>query len=172
MVPPLSLSLSLSCCVSDHTPCPAPSSCVKYVSEPDDGVLLHTALQIYRRFNQYSPALRLAMMLNDMAIVRQLFLECPDRSEVNLLSPLTLTLEWWYTGVCRLVRKQLAFMLGRQQLFLELEGDMEVEEGAEQNGDVPEGVEVVEDAEDLTEIMSNVHLNNNFLALAREVMSL
>ena len=29
--------------------------------------------------------------------------------------------------------------------------------------------EQCEDSEDLTEIMANVHLNNNFLALAREV---
>ena len=42
-------------------------------------------------------------------------------------------------------------MLGRQQVFLELE------EGE------------CEDTEDLTDIMSNVHLNNNFLALGREV---
>ena len=46
--------------------------------------------------------------------------------------------------------KQLAFMLARQQIFLELDEDME-------------------DNEDLTEILSNTHLNNNFLALAREV---
>ena len=50
-----------------------------------------------------------------------------------------------------MVKKQLAFMLGRQQVFLELE-----------DGEC-------EDAEDLADIMSNVHLNNNFLALAREV---
>ena len=51
----------------------------------------------------------------------------------------------------RMVQKQLAFMLGRQQIFLELE-----------EKDCPE-------ADDLTEIMANVHLNNNFLNLAREV---
>ena len=45
--------------------------------------------------------------------------------------------------------KQLAFMLARQQIFLELD---ETEEN-----------------EELTEILSNTHLNNNFLALAREV---
>lgn len=49
------------------------------------------------------------------------------------------------------MRKQLAFMLGRQQVFLELE------EGE------------CDDMEDIADIMSNVHLNNNFLALAREV---
>lgn len=42
-------------------------------------------------------------------------------------------------------------MLGRQQVFLELD-DVEIE-----------------DTDDLADIMSNVLLNNNFLALAREV---
>lgn len=51
---------------------------------------------------------------------------------------------------CRVVQKQMAFMLGRHGVFLELNED-------------------VEEYEDLTEIMSNVQLNSNFLALAREV---
>ena len=42
-------------------------------------------------------------------------------------------------------------MLGRQQIYLELD---------DSNCSEPE---------DLTEIMQNVHLNNNFLGLAREV---
>ena len=50
----------------------------------------------------------------------------------------------------RSVQKQLAFMLGRQQVYLELSDE-------------------VEEYDELTEIMSNTHLNNNFLALAREV---
>lgn len=41
-------------------------------------------------------------------------------------------------------------MLARQQIFFELDEDME-------------------DCEELTEILSNTHLNNNFLALGREV---
>ena len=49
-----------------------------------------------------------------------------------------------------MVQKQMAYMLGRQQIFLELDDD-------------------IEDSEELTELMSNSHLNNNFLALAREV---
>lgn len=52
--------------------------------------------------------------------------------------------------LCRVIQKQMAFMLGRHGMFLELNED-------------------VEDYEDLTEIMSNVQLNSNFLALAREV---
>ena len=80
----------------------------------------------------------------------------------------------------------MAFMLGRQQLFLDIEeehnDEMEMMDdggggGAVINGLIlPVNLDVmdlsgIEDAEDLTEIMSNVHLNNNFLALAREVMS-
>lgn len=51
---------------------------------------------------------------------------------------------------CSVIQKEMAFMLGRHGMFLELNED-------------------VEDYEDLTEIMSNVQLNSNFLALAREV---
>ena len=53
----------------------------------------------------------------------------------------------------RVVRKQLAFMLGRQQVFLDLDEEADLE-----------------DSEELKEIISNVLLNNNFLTLAREVM--
>jgi 26S proteasome regulatory subunit N1 len=52
--------------------------------------------------------------------------------------------------LCRSIQKQLAFMLGRQQICLELD-------------------EGVQDSEDLAEIMANAHLNNHFLNLAREV---
>lgn len=48
------------------------------------------------------------------------------------------------------MQKQLAFMLGRQQIFIEL-NDSTLEN------------------EDLTEIMANCHLNNHFLNLAREL---
>ena len=47
----------------------------------------------------------------------------------------------------------MAYMLGRQQIFL----DLDDEEG---------------DFDDVTEIMSNAHLNTNFLTLAREVIIL
>ena len=52
-----------------------------------------------------------------------------------------------------MIQKQLAFMLGRQQIYLDLNENMEEDD-------------------ELVEIMSNTHLNNNFLALAREVGSL
>ena len=47
----------------------------------------------------------------------------------------------------------MAFMLARQQIYLELDENMD-------------------DYDDLVEIMSNAHLNNNFLSLAREVRKL
>ena len=56
-----------------------------------------------------------------------------------------------YLIVCSLLMKQLAFQLGRQQVYLDLDG------------------EELEDQEDLIEIMANAHLNANFLALGREV---
>jgi len=56
---------------------------------------------------------------------------------------------YWVSG--SLLMKQLAFQLGRQQVYLDLEG------------------EDIEDQDDLVEIMANAHLNANFLALGREV---
>jgi len=103
-------------------------SCVPYVPEPENTNLLKTALSIFRRFSQFPQAMRLALQLNDKAMVEDLFNSCTDP----------------------VIQKQLAFMLGRHQFYLELPEDRE-------------------DYDDLTEIMSNSHLNNHFLNLAREL---
>ncbi|XP_077986315.1 26S proteasome non-ATPase regulatory subunit 2-like [Glandiceps talaboti] len=103
-------------------------SCVNYVPEPEDANLLKTALRLFRRFDRYPEALRLAMQLNDIELIEEIFTSCKDI----------------------LIQKQMAFMLGRQQTYLDLNDDMD-------------------DYDDLVEIMSNVHLNSNFLALAREL---
>ena len=50
----------------------------------------------------------------------------------------------------KLLQKQLAYILGRLQIFLEIEED-------------------IDDLDELNEIISNSHLNNSFLALGREV---
>jgi len=47
----------------------------------------------------------------------------------------------------------MAFMLARQQIYLELDENMD-------------------EYDELVEIMSNAHLNNNFLSLAREVRNI
>ncbi|KAI6063071.1 26S proteasome non-ATPase regulatory subunit 2 [Aix galericulata] len=104
------------------------TSCVSYVPEPENSALLRCALGIFRKFSRYPEALRLALMLNDVELVEDIFTSCKDV----------------------VVQKQMAFMLGRHGVFLELNED-------------------VEEYEDLTEIMSNVQLNSNFLALAREL---
>eukprot|EP00128_Syssomonas_multiformis_P017422 Colp12_sorted_trinity150504_noHs@33728 len=98
-------------------------SCVPYVAEPEDSALLKTALGIFRKFDKYPSALALAIELNDLALVKEVFNACTDSA----------------------VRKQMAFMLGRQHIFLE---DVE---------------------DDLLETISNLHLNANFLSLAREL---
>ena len=53
---------------------------MKYVPEPEDTILLQTALQIYRQFRQYPHSLRLAMMLNSPPLIKEIFLECPNKS--------------------------------------------------------------------------------------------
>merc|ERR1719391_92995 len=72
--------------------------------------------------------MRLALQLNDKSLVEDLFNSCPDP----------------------IVQKQLAFMLGRHQFYLELPEERE-------------------DYDDLMEIMSNSQLNTHFLNLAREL---
>jgi len=53
-------------------------SCVAYVPEPENITLLKTALSLYRRFDQYADAILIAMQLNDMDIVQEIFTTCPD----------------------------------------------------------------------------------------------
>lgn len=103
-------------------------SCVPYVPEPENISLLKCALNLSRKFNMHTQAMRLALMINDMQLIQDIFTSCSDLA----------------------IQKQLAFMLGRQQIFLELS------EGSN-------------DYDDLVEIMSNSHLNNHFLNLAREL---
>lgn len=105
--------------------------CVPFVADPENVNLLKTALKLARKFNQHTQAMRLALMLNDMPLIEEIFHECKDLT----------------------IQKQLAFMLGRQQICLELRGD-------DAN---------TKEEEDLTYIMSNSSLNNYFLNLAREL---
>ncbi|KAG5891554.1 hypothetical protein JTB14_028571 [Gonioctena quinquepunctata] len=111
-----------------HRVCLYLTSCVPYVADPENSTLLQTALLLFRKFKQYSQALRLAMQLNDHSLIEEIFTSCPDTA----------------------IQKQLAFMLGRQQIYI----------------DIPESTP---EYEDLIEIMANCHLNNHFLNLAREL---
>jgi len=70
------------------------TSCVPYVPDPENKKLLHSAIRIYEQFQKWPPALRCAMQLNDPTVVETILSKCQDDS----------------------VRKQLAFMIGRQQV--------------------------------------------------------
>lgn len=101
------------------------TSCVPYVPDPENVNILKTALKIFIKFKKYPEALRLAMQLNDLNEIKTILINCEDTA----------------------LQKQLAFMVGRQQVFI---------------------MDDISDS-DLTDIMSNTHLNNHFLALAREL---
>lgn len=101
------------------------SSCVPYVPDPENTNLLKTCLNIFLKFKKYPDALRLAMQLGDIEQMKEIMHACEDGT----------------------VQKQLAFMVGRQQIFL--------------NDDAL-------DAE-VIDIMSNTQLNQHFLALGREL---
>ena len=108
-------------------------SCVKYVAEPENTNLLKCAYKIYRKFDKLPDAMRLAMCLNDTTLMVDVF-ESAQTSQLQ---------------------KQLSFMLGRQQIYLELEAMNVSQEDV--------------DVDELKEIMTNGKLNGNFLALAREL---
>ena len=101
------------------------TSCVPYVPDPENTHILQTALKIFLRFRKLPEALRLALQLNDLEQIQSILNNCEDTA----------------------MQKQLAFMIGRQQVF------------------------IMDDVSysDLTDIMSNAHLNNHFLALGREL---
>lgn len=98
-------------------------SCVNYATPPDDIVILKTAHKIYRKMNKLPQALNLAIRLNDNAIMKDDFDSCTDPIE----------------------KKQLAYLLARQQINIE------------------------EEDEDLVEILNNTKLTENFIALARDL---
>lgn len=102
--------------------------CAVYVEEPERAAILNGVMVHYLKFKEYPRALCLAMQLNDTDTMIRIFNECDDLS----------------------VRKQLAYMVGRQQLVLELSDDLP-------------------DKAELTTIMSNAHVNDHFHSLAREL---
>lgn len=53
-------------------------SCVPYVPDPENVNLLKTALRLSRKFNQYTQAMRLALSLNNIEVIQEIFLACPD----------------------------------------------------------------------------------------------
>uniref|UniRef100_T2MDL8 26S proteasome non-ATPase regulatory subunit 2 n=1 Tax=Hydra vulgaris TaxID=6087 RepID=T2MDL8_HYDVU len=107
-------------------------SCVKYVPEPENTQLLKCALELYLKYEHFPDALNIAIQLNDLNMVKQILKLCMGDEHKSL------------------IQKQLAYILGRLQIYIDLDDDME-------------------NSEELSTIISNSHLNNSFLALAREL---
>ncbi|TPX59356.1 hypothetical protein PhCBS80983_g02503 [Powellomyces hirtus] len=98
-------------------------SCVQFVAPPDDVACLKTAHQIYRQQEKYTQALQVSMRMQDQQMIQEDFNNCPDL----------------------LMKKQLAFLLARQQLGVETED------------------------EEIQEILNNSRLSENYLELARDL---
>jgi 26S proteasome regulatory subunit N1 len=98
-------------------------SCVNYVTPPDDIVILKTAHKIYRKMEKLPHALNIAIRMNDIELMKEDFDACKDPIE----------------------KKQLAYLLARQQINIE------------------------EEDEELNEILNNTKLTENFIALARDL---
>jgi len=112
-------------------------NCVPYVPGPEDSIILNTVLAIFEKFEQWAQAMQVAIKLNDVPTIQNVFFRCKDRD----------------------VRRQLAFMLARQQVFIDFDNPV----GNYEN-DIDD-----EEREVLRELMSNSRLNGNFLNLAREL---
>lgn len=54
------------------------TSCANYVTEPEDMEILKCACSIYRKVNKYPQALRTALKIGDMELVRKIYDDCVD----------------------------------------------------------------------------------------------
>jgi len=52
---------------------------VSYVPEPEDSMLLKTALNIFRKFDHQPEAMKLAIHLNDVELIKDIFISCTGR---------------------------------------------------------------------------------------------
>lgn len=62
-------------------------SCVKYVPEPEDAELLKCALKIYQKYECYPEAMNLAIQLNDLDLIKEIFKGCTGRLVSYLSAP-------------------------------------------------------------------------------------
>lgn len=85
-------------------------SMVPLLTYPDNDKFLRTAYGIYRQYKQYTQAIVLAIRLNDKDLIEETFTSTDDKS----------------------IKKQMAFLIGRQRIWIDLpeadQGDNELEE--------------------------------------------
>uniref|UniRef100_A0A1B6D744 26S proteasome non-ATPase regulatory subunit 2 n=2 Tax=Clastoptera arizonana TaxID=38151 RepID=A0A1B6D744_9HEMI len=104
------------------------SSCVLFLEPSENFSILKLTMGFYLMFEDYPCAFRIAMRISDTASIKTIFDECKDP----------------------IVRKQLAFMAGRQQLQITINDE-------------------IEDKNELDDIINNILISSNFHNLAREL---
>ena len=104
-------------------------SMVNLLTYPEDLQFLRTAHDIYKKYNNLPQAMVLAIRLNDFDLIREDFYSTKNSAQ----------------------KKQLAFLIARQQLWLDIYQDDE------------------EDDEVLTDVLTNVKLPEYFKTLAKEL---
>jgi 26S proteasome regulatory subunit N1 len=103
-------------------------SMVNLLTYPDDQQFLRTAHDVYKQYNQLTQAIVLAIRLNDVELIRKDFDSTTDVA----------------------LKKQMAFLIARQQIVLELPTDTEEEQ-------------------EIVECLNNTKLPEHFKALAKEL---
>ncbi|KAF7637169.1 26S proteasome non-ATPase regulatory subunit 2 [Meloidogyne graminicola] len=98
-------------------------SCAPFTPDPDNITLINMSKDLYMHFGRTVEALRCAMRTNDTTSIETIFGSTNDSA----------------------VKMQMALMLGRQQIFLDIEDQL------------------------LSQLNANFYLNKHFLAFAREL---
>lgn len=101
-------------------------STVPLLTYPDNDRFIRTAYKVYRRYNKYTQAVVLAIRLNDRELIEEAFNSTEDKA----------------------TRRQMAFLIARQRIWLDVTED-----------DDPE----------LQECLNNTRLPDHFKALAKEL---
>ncbi|KAF2968405.1 hypothetical protein GQX73_g5156 [Xylaria multiplex] len=109
-------------------------SMVNLLTFPENELFLHVAHDIYRTYGQYTQAMVIAIRLNKYELILRDFEATEDPA----------------------LKKQLAFMIGRQKIVLHLKRDSE-SEGSEK------------DMEEIEEALSNIKLSEYFKTLGKEL---
>ncbi|KMP08777.1 26S proteasome regulatory subunit rpn-1 [Coccidioides immitis H538.4] len=101
-------------------------SMVNLLTYPEDHQFLRTAHDIYMRYNKFTQAIVIAIRLNDIDLIMSDFNATTDKS----------------------IRRQMAFLVARQQIWLDLDDDKDSE---------------------LVDCLNNTQLSTHFRTLAKEL---
>ena len=77
------------------------NSNVPLLTYPDNDKFLRTAYQVYRKYNQYTQAVALAIRLNDRDLIEEAFNSTKDKA----------------------IRRQMAFLIARQRIWFDVSDD-------------------------------------------------